>query len=188
MDSLFEVLIVLLILYSLISPFFKKRPMDDESDAIPPPEKKHPQTMNREMKTSSYKDKTDSDIFGEIEKIFKQQEPIVIHNPEHRRSPREIKKVEHKRINYDKATKSEYVKEDVTRKRNTEINFDRSATFDKGRKPVTQNLPQLISQSRLGESKKVIDLRKKINDTNSLKNFVLISEILAKPKALRHFS
>jgi hypothetical protein len=188
MDNIFEIVVGLVIIYSLLGPLFKKKkgkelPSPSKPDYEEMPEAELPQTTSAKKK-----DYDDFDILREVEELFKEHLPQEIPAPKPK--PRiEVKpKIEPKRD----------VPVDVWRehKRNeSELKYQEKVkpktVFKQKVEPIKNKRVQ-HSDFSIGETsvEDLSNLRAKeilvsIRDPRKLSDYILVSEILGKPKALR---
>ncbi len=177
MDDYFQYLFFLFIIISLLSSFFKKKnkPEDKPESQLPNPPAKPQRSPQQE----------DYDIMKEIEKMFKPQSPQPEKQPgrisaeekkyqpsEHTEDPEwhEQTQSEHKLENWDTKRKRADVK---LRQNLNEKILKEAKLFEKN----------LARKSQVVEVR--MDLIKKLKQPCTLKEYVIISEILGKPKAFQ---
>ena len=175
MDDYFQYLFFLFIIISLLSSFFKKKPENKTGSSTSKP-------PSRPMPSSS---KEEYDILNEIENMFKTQSPQPQKQPENIPvSEKEYRPSEHTEDpEWHKETQSEH------RMENWEEKTKRTEA------KVRQNLNEKILreaemfEKNLVKKTGVVDLRKnlikKLKQPSTLKEYVIISEIIGKPKAFQ---
>jgi hypothetical protein len=190
MDNYFQYLLFLFIIISLLSSFFKKKKPESKPE-IPLP--------NPPAKPQRSSQQEDYDIMKEIEKMFKTQ------SPEPEKQPENIPTKEKKYKPSEHTEDPEWHKEDPEwHEEDPEWHTEdpsehRLENWDERRKKAQVKLRQNLNQKILKEAEmfeksltkktQVVDARKnlikKIKQPSTLKEFVIISEILGKPKAFQ---
>ncbi|HPO56304.1 MAG TPA: hypothetical protein PKY46_09885 [Ignavibacteriaceae bacterium] len=187
MDSLFDVIIALVIIYSLVSPFLGKK-----KGKQPPQTKgqRQPHTMRQPLPHSQpppgRSEPSDVDILREIENLFKEtrMEPapprIPVPPPKESYSSESSKsdsledkwgehvKVESERVSYESST-PEYV---FTPPKPIQL---------KKFKP----LPEVQSKKSSDINLRTKNLKAKFANPLNIRDYFIVSEILGKPKALK---
>jgi hypothetical protein len=182
MDNLFEILIYLFIIISFLSSLFKKK---EEPKPPKTQQSKSQKSIDEftEYEIESLESKTESyDILSELENIFNQD----LGTPKQKQeTPRvfkgEIKpdSLEQESINYDKF--------DLERKiaLETQSRFQRKEIIiDDKTERAAQMFEEMLFNQR-AKAQVVHPLIKKIKDRKLIKDYIIISEILQKPLALR---
>lgn len=188
MEQFFDLLIGLIIIYSILSPFFKKKNPEEEENNVPPFGKDKPMKKRQRVEqpaNTRYADYKEKDILNEIEQLFGQaakqpappSEPVIVK---------------------DKVPQTESVvfKEEIRDREKIEAHQENvPSVFSKKKKsvkftetaipaPVVE--PAVIPHISLQkENVKAIRFRKLLVSRNSIQDALLLSEILGKPKALR---
>ena len=191
MDNYFEYLLFLFIIISLLSSLFKKKDK--------PGSKPGSTTPKRPVKPQPSSTQENYDILNEIENMFKTQSP----QPEKRPRKTAIEKKNYK--------PSEHTEDPEWHEENPEWHEEdpewheeepsehRLENWDERRKKAQKKLRQNLNQKILKEAEifeksltkktQVIDVRKnlikKIKQPSTLKEYIIISEILGKPKAFQ---
>jgi hypothetical protein len=191
MDDYFQYLFFLFIIISLLSSFFKKKnkPENKPERSLPDP----PSKLQRSSQQEDY------DIMKEIENMFKPQSPQPEKQPERT-------SIEEKRYKPSEHTEDPEWHEETTSEHASTLS-EHAATLsehrlenwdDKRKKAKTSNR-QTLNEKILKEAEKfeksltkktqVVDVRrnliKKLKQPSTLKEYVIISEILGKPKAFQ---
>lgn len=183
MEDLFKILVWLIIIISFFSSFFKKKKKETPQKKKAPENyygnENIPQTHKETLEAESY---NKNDIIKEIEKLFKVEAPAKIEtkpethydNQWHERTASEHEKtasehtmqtdwdIEKKKIKVKKAKVSSKIEEEAKR---FEKFLNKNEEFD--RLPLNT-------------------IKQKLAYPRSLKEFIVISEILGKPVSLRH--
>jgi hypothetical protein len=183
MDNVFEILIYLIIIISFLSSFFKKKKQQQRSPTRQPKTDEHYQAEVAVPQTQS---KEEYNILKEFEDFFKVgDEPIVWEVPAQQHQPEKVATdEEHTRGEiWQEKTNSEHSvdiwerkKEEVT-KRLTSIDSDiekRAALFEDSLERKEQVYSDIARS-----------VRTKFKNPATLKEYIVFSEILGKPKALR---
>jgi hypothetical protein len=184
MDNVFEILIYAVIIISFISSFFKKKPKEE-------PQKTRETRSNESTDISEYnsepviqkkKEVDDYDILREIENMFKMET-----QPKPAPVPNKVEPIKKSQPAVKSETKRIAAENDVTvseHAKSKSISYDIS---DNKRKP------QLSSKIDYGKdfhlTKQIpdpfLDLKRKLKEPKNVRDFIVISEIIGKPKALR---
>ncbi|WP_337864504.1 hypothetical protein [Ignavibacterium sp.] len=182
MDNFFEILIYLIIIISFLSSFFKKKePQKKPGSSLPLPESKtkdYSETSVESKPVESY------DILKEIENIFKEGMgvPVPKPQPENQKVPQEKEDEKYQQVfekNYDRedirlvTAESRALKSREDAKKLDEKILREAEVFEE-----LLNYHSEITKRR----HPIVD---KLHNPQSLKEFVLISEILGKPVAYK---
>ena len=184
MDNVFEILIYLFIIISFLSSFFKKRKQQQQKPTAQQP--KAEETYETEVVIPQAEKKEDYDILRELEDFFKVgDERTEIKKPVPVEQPDKISSREEHSVtdSWHTPTKSEHNVDQWERKRGEVQKIlagvdsaieKKAALFEEslGRKEPVYNTLALAVKS-------------KMKSPSTLKEFVIFSEILGKPKALR---
>ena len=178
MDNLFELLIFLFVIYSILSPILNKKKQQNAGRKIP-----SRNTGDAQTKTSPQP--SARDIFEEMIgfKIPKNDEGYGKTVPQSSRTVQ----YEMPSVDYDTDLKVEY-KDLETSQKMPDIDFDKLTTAEinqiKKKEQVIEQPPEIYKQFN-PPNKKAVEIKKKLTNPNSFREIFIISEILNKPKALR---
>ncbi len=185
MDNFFEILIYLLILISFLGSFFKKKEQEKKPGGSAPVPNKDSDTFTLTSESGTEPRQAENyDILKEIENIFKENMGIPVPQTQQKdkTSPEQKKDEKYKEAfatNYDKqdvrllSAESRGLKSrEVTRK------------LDEKTLREAEKFEELLKEHSITERKKhpIVD---KLKNPRSLKEYILISEILGKPAAYR---
>jgi hypothetical protein len=182
MDNFFEILIYLIIIISFLSSFFKKKEQEQKRGNNQPLPKSEPSDYtDTKMET---KTEESYDILKEIENIFKENMGVPASKPE-RENKTVIQQKEDEK--FQDAFERNYDKEDVRRvsaeSRAIKLRDDSKKLDEKTLREAEKFEELLKSQSEFRKSRHpIVD---KLHNPQSLKEYVLISEILGKPVAYK---
>ncbi|MCJ7554736.1 MAG: hypothetical protein MUO34_12735 [Ignavibacteriaceae bacterium] len=188
MDNIFEILIYLFIIVTFLSSIFKKKkpkPQKPESQ-VPQQREEVDVSYSPEMEIETSTTKSSStdeyDVLKELEQFFKVGEPKPKPLPQQIDVEQKKKTAEE---SWRSKTKSEHMYEDIWEKKRRNIaskkkEFD-SLTFSKASK-----FEELLKEKKVCPSIFQRNIKEKIMRPASLKKYIIISEILGKPKALKH--
>lgn len=183
MDNFFEILIYLIIIISFLSSFFKKKEPEQKRGGNQPLPKSEPSDYT-DAKIET-KPEESYDILKEIENIFKENMGVPVPKPEEENKTVIQQKEEEK---FQDAFDRNYDKEDVRSRVSAESRAiksrDDSKRLDEKTLSDAEKFEELLkSQSEFKKRKHpIID---KLHNPKSLKEYVLISEILGKPVAYK---
>lgn len=196
MDNFFEILIYLFIIVSFLSSIFKKKK--------PAPEKPKPQAHQRtdeievsyspeqEMESTSVKSSStdEYDILKELEQFFK------VGEPQNRPSPKpkppvttQPVKVEQKKKtvldSWKTKTESEHKYEDFWEKKSRDV-AARKKEVDSLTSSKANKFEELLNLKKSYSTAFERNIKNRLRHPSTLKEYIVISEILGKPKALKH--
>jgi hypothetical protein len=184
MDNVFEILIYLIIIISFLSSILKKKKKQQQK---PPARQPQPEDYYQaEVSVPQAQTKDDYDIIKELEDFFKvgseppeKQTPLIPEPPgkmthTEERTRREI---------WQTRTESEHNVEDWERKK-AEVT-KRMAQVDSGIKKQAARFEESLAKKEVVFSSIVMSVKSKIANPSLLKEYIIFSEILGKPKALR---
>ncbi len=194
MDNIFEILIYLFIIVTFLSSIFKKKkPIPQKPESHVPQHREevdlsYSPEMEIETSTAKSSSTDEYDVLKELEQFFKVGEPQPARKPKPQPVPQSIL-FEQKKKNAEESwrskTESEHMYEDVWEKKKREIASKKkeidSLTFSQ----VTK-FEELTKEMKVCPSTFQRNIKEKIMRPASLKKYIIISEILGKPKALKH--
>lgn len=177
--DLFDIIIGLIILYSLFGGLFKKKQPQKQSGK----DHQQPRPEPQKVEKTSYTEMEDFDILKEVEALFGKVEPQKPTEVKYKPKPVVIQKKDESEYlpSYSEHTASDSFsikKQDKIRK---------LASTPTKYKSLNQKLKELEVQFA-GEVKIVRSehpLLKKFRDPKLMKDFILVAEVLGKPKAFR---
>lgn len=195
MDNFFEILIYLFIIVTFLSSVFKKKK--------PVPEKPQPQARQQtedvdiiyspesEMESSSIKSSStdEYDILKELEQFFKVGEPQKQPAPKPKPPviPQPVK-VEPKRKPVEDSwrtkTESEHKYEDLWEKKRRDV-AERKKEADSLASLQSTKFEELLKTKKVYSTAFERNIKQRLKQPSSLKEYIVISEILGKPKALK---
>ena len=187
MDNFFEILIYLIIIISFLSSIFKKKKQQQQKPtARPDQQEEYPQT---DVSVTQSKPKEEYDILKEIEDFFKVgsempgQGRTTVAQPEEPESIIETK--EHiKSDSWHSPTVSEHSYTDDWERKKAEVK-KRTSRIDSGiEKQAAKFEESLVKITPLASEINSL-IKTKIKSPSTLKEYIIFSEILGKPKALR---
>ncbi len=190
MDDIFEVLIYLFIIISFISSFFKKKKKKLKQQVPGSQQNEHEQIQIPVQKAEpEVKEELKIDIMKEFEKFFQvgapQKETPKKHND------KEMYAGAKERDNYKvvpeesfhKKTASEHTFVDPWDKKRTEIN-KKVAKVDKSIEEQASKFEEHLKKKKTAAGEISKKIRMRLKDPASLKDYIIISEIIGKPKSL----
>lgn len=208
MDDYFQILIYLIIIFAFLNSLFKKRDKKDTpkrpSDYSPPQERNTYSSENEENRKQD-----EYDILNEIEGLFRGEKSFP---SDERKTESDIEKAEMRKVPVEEHTEDrewhtedkEWHSEDKEwhsesdewhQESTTEHELDQSwhtmnqnrriPKIDKTIEKEAEKFEQLLTNLHEEEKFNFEGLRKKLYSPQSLKEFIIYSEILGKPKYLR---
>jgi hypothetical protein len=184
MDNVFEILIYLIIIISFLSSIFKKKKQQQQK---PPVRQTQPEEYYQtEVSVPQTKTKDEYDILKELEVFFKVgTEPTKQEIPIPQEQPKKMTKIEEHTLDesWHTPTASEHTADDWEHKK-TEVK-KRVARVDTGIEEQAAKFEESLVKKKNAASDISAKIRIRLRTPSSLKEYVIISEILGKPKALR---
>ncbi|HKI79924.1 MAG TPA: hypothetical protein VKA26_15385 [Ignavibacteriaceae bacterium] len=178
MDNFFQIIFILFLIISFVAPLFKKKPEQQNGKAQKPKD-----SVNNRTGSESNRSKAENDILKEIESIFKTSEEIkkpvedIEDKQTYQDSPYETPE-------WEKALKTEHTINDEWHRPTTEADFEKESTL------ITEEanrIQKLIDARNRPVNIRLGVLRKSLKNPETLKEYILMSEILGKPRAFhRH--
>jgi hypothetical protein len=186
MDNFFEILIYLIIIISIVSSFVKKKQKPQESSEQKPQRENYTQA---DTSVTPAQPKEEYDILKEIEDFFKVEtnEPVaettVAVKVEPQKKMTEIEK-QVKDESWHSPTKSEHEFTDDWEKKKEEIK-KKIARVDSGIEKQAAKFEELLHMQETVPNQLALLVKSKLVNPSTLKEYIIFSEILGKPKALR---
>lgn len=184
MDNAFEILIYLIIIISFLSSIFKKKQQQQQKPPVRQPQAED--YYKAEVAEPQTQEKVEYDILKELEDFFKvgdespkQKVPVPQEQPEIVKSSEEQMKTDIWKIK----TESEHVYDDWERKRQ-EVS-KRVASVDSKVEKQAALFETSLERKAPDYTSFAFAVRTKFKNPTTLKEYIIISEILGKPKALR---
>jgi hypothetical protein len=206
MDDFIQILIYLLIIISILSPLFKKKNKKEPPGHIPQrmPEQEIPDTYE-----TAKTDKDETDIFREISDLFKAELPqkpepgrrktTIEQRSEMESAPtssehssQEYKKTESEHVSYE-GEQSSIEHSPTNSEHNIDASWHQLTDWNKRKKPKVDastekradSFKKLLEKKRTGTNVYNLKIRDTLKNPQSLKEYILISEIIGRPKALK---
>lgn len=185
MDNFFEILIYLIIIISFLSSIFKKKKQQQQKPPVRQPQQEEYSQV--EVSVPQTQAKEEYDILKELEDFFKvgdEQTEVKVPRPQETYSENIPTADEHvstetwKEDSISENIRSEWErkKEEVSRK---------LAKVDSVIEKQAEMFETSLERKELVFSNLAITVRSKFSHPDTLKEYILFSEILGKPKALR---
>jgi hypothetical protein len=191
MEDFFEILIYLFIIISFISSFFKKKKKQQQKLQVPGTQ------VNAQEQTGlpiqkvepEVKIEPEIDIFKDLEKFFNVGKPQTEASEEHNDKEmyegakgREGYKVVPEE-SFHKKTSSEHTFDNPWDKRRKELD-KKVAMVDKSIEEQASKFEEHLKKKKTAASEISKEIRMRLSDPSSLKDYIIISEIMGKPKSL----
>ena len=186
MDNFFEILIYVIIIISFLSSILKKK----QKPKQPPAQSPRPDEYNKaDVSVAQTQPKEDYDIMREIEDFFKvgnelpEQEKVPIAQP---KEPASIiqSKEQSKIDSWHSPTASEHTYTDDWELKKAEVE-KKILQVDSGIEKQAAKFEESIQRKETVPGQLAIIITSKLGNPASLKEYIIFSEILGKPKALR---
>lgn len=192
MDDFFEILIYIFIIISVISSFFKKKKRVQQNQQTQGSQQNTGgQTQLTVQQTEpEVKEKLDVDILKEFEKFFQVGEPQRKSDKEHNDKDLYdgVKEREDYKVvpeeSFHKKSSSEHSFEDSWHKQKAELD-KKTSKIDKSVEEQASKFQKYLQKKESAASEISKKIRTRFNDPSSLKDYIIISEIMGKPKSLR---
>jgi hypothetical protein len=185
MDNIFEILIYGLIIISFLSGLLRKK------DKKKKPPVQSPQTqepIEREVTVTQTQQKPEYDILKEIENFFKVGEQEKGSQQTQTVPPQTVEPMdfdEHIETDtWHQPTASEHKYTDVWKDKQKEL-MDKKSKIDSGTEEQAVKFEKYLKKRQTAASEISKKIRSKLINPASLKDYIVISEIMAKPKAFR---
>ncbi|MDO8548585.1 MAG: hypothetical protein Q7S39_00335 [Ignavibacteria bacterium] len=187
MDNIFEILIYLFIIVSFLSSLFRKKKKPhtgrQEQNVTPTPEPKPPQRTPQQE---------DYDILKEIEKMFKTNVPLPEKEKEETFEKERDLKLDPEHFRTREWQQPTHLEHKTTLSEHTSESWDeKRRKADESRKAVNKKIIRQAEmfEKHLKKKGSTTDIKKNIRqrfkEPASLKEFIIFSEIIGKPKALQ---
>ncbi len=190
MDDIFEVLIYLFIIISFISSFFKKKKRQQKQPVPGSHLKKQEQIQLPIQKVEpEVIEKPEVDIMKEFEKFFQVGETQKKTSKEHNDKEMyegAVDRDDYKPVpeeSFHKKTASEHTFVDPWDMKRKEIE-KKVAKVDKSTKDQASKFEEHLKKKKTAASEISREIRTRLKDPSSLKDYIIISEIMGKPKSL----
>ena len=184
MDNFFEILIYAIIIISFLSSIFKKRKQQQQKPPAPQPQPE--EQYQAEVSVPQTRTKEDYDILKELEVFFKVgTEPTKQEIPVPQELPKKITQIEERtrRESWQARTESEHLVEDWEGKK-AEVK-KRMALVDSSVEKKAAMFEESLARKEVIYGGIAMTVKSKIANPFTLKEYIIFSEILSKPKALR---
>lgn len=184
MDNLFEILIYVIIIISFLSSIFKKKKQQQQKPPVR--QSQQEEYSQAEVSTPPSQSTEEYDILKELEVFFKVgTEPTKQEIPVPQEPPKKITHLEEqtRREIWQERTESEHLDKDWEQKK-AEVK-KRMARVDSGIEKKAARFEELLVRKETALSSIALSVKSKIANPSTLKEYIIFSEILGKPKALR---
>lgn len=188
MDNLFEILIYLIIIISFLSSIFKKKKQQPQKKppVQEPQREDYYQAEQPEASIPQSQQKEEYDILKELEDFFKVgDEPTERRVPVPQNQPETVTTDEEhtRREIWQEKTKSEHVADDWERKKSEVKKIISSVDSSIEKKAAI--FEESLERKESVYSSIALSVKSKMKNPSTLKEYIIFSEILGKPKALR---
>jgi hypothetical protein len=187
MDNLFEILIYVIIIISFLSSIFKKKKQQQQKPPVGQPRQEdYYQAEQTEVSVPQTQSKEEYDILKELEVFFKVgTEPTKPEIPVPQEPQRKITHIEEqtRRESWQTRTESEHGIEDWEGKK-AEVK-KRMARIDSSVEKKAALFEESLGKKEAVFSSIALTVKSKTANPSTLKEYIIFSEILGKPKALR---
>jgi hypothetical protein len=191
MDDFFEILIYLFIIISFISAFFKKKKKSQQKQqALDSQLNRQEQTQIPVQKTEpQVKEELEIDIFKDLEKFFNvdkpQKETSEVHNDKgmYEGAKEREDYIAVPEESFHKKTSSEHTFVNPWDKKRKEID-KKVAKVDKSIEVQASKFEEHLQKKESAASEISKKIRTRLKEPSSLKDYIIISEIMGKPKSL----
>jgi hypothetical protein len=187
MDNVFEILIYLIIIISFLSSIFKKKKQQPQKrpPVQKPQQEDYYQVERTEVSVPQSQRKEEYDILRELEDFFKVGDESPIKVPLPQEQPEIVVTAdEHKRGEiWQEKTKSEHIADDWERKK--EEVTKRVSRIDSNIEKQAAMFESSLERKEGVFSALALTVKSKLTHPETLKEYIIFTEILGKPKALR---
>ncbi len=187
MDNLFEILIYVIIIISFLSSIFKKKQQPQKKPPVQQPQQEdYYQAEQTEVSVPQTQSREEYDILRELEDFFKvgdesteRRVPVPQHQPETVTTDEEHTR----REIWQEKTKSEHVADDWERKKSEVKKIISSVDSSIEKKAAI--FEESLERKESVYSSIALSVISKMKNPSTLKEYIVFSEILGKPKAFR---
>lgn len=192
MDNFFEILIYLFIIFTFLSSVFKKKKPEQQKPKANIPQQRQEfeitYSPEQEMESSSVKSSStdEYDILKELEQFFKVGESQAPPKPKPPSIPQPVRVEQKKTVedSWRSKTESEHKYEDIWEKKQRDV-AARKKELDSLTSLKATQFEELLKEKKVYTSAFEMNIKKKLKNPSSLKEYIVFSELLGKPKALR---
>ncbi|MDP2302636.1 MAG: hypothetical protein Q8N03_09475 [Ignavibacteria bacterium] len=190
MDNLFDIIIGLVILYGLLSPFLKKKKQQQELPPYEAPPDSMDDSGNVSYKTKTEKGSGEYDILKEIEGLFNQTKVAQKRKQEEdswiptAARPQKYEGEHAQPVEPENFRMEDFKYAPVKKTYSEEMGYKYKSPVKLKTKAHKFEPVAVVLKSKF-ESEKLKSLRATLKNSNTFRDAFLISEILNKPKALR---
>ena len=192
MDDFFEIIIYLFIIISFVSSFFKKKKKQQQKLQVPGSQVNSQEQTGLPVKKiePEVKVEPEIDIFKDLEKFFNvgkpQKETSEVHNDKgmYEGAKEREDYIAVPEESFHKKTSSEHTFINPWDKKRKEID-KKVAKVDKAIEEQAAKFEERLQKKKTAASEISKKIRTRLNDPASLKDYIIISEIMGKPKSLR---
>lgn len=183
MDNFFQILIYLIIIIAFLNSVFKKK--DKGKPADPSQRRTGP---NSSPESGSHQDSQEKeyDILREIEGLFKNETPVPV---EIRKRESSIEASERRRVTVEEQGYTEHegspTEHELDQSWHKITAFKRTTKINSTIEKEAENFEHILESLHREEDFPLGEFREKLSSTQSLREFIIMSEILGKPKYLR---
>ena len=192
MDDFIKILIWAIIIITFFSSFFKKKNKGDQKSQPPQRGNDNVMTGNTQKiesipKSAQSKEEIDSynDMLSEIESLFKKDDELKVKISDKTRieSHEANKASAQNEIQWHKGTDSEHTL--ITDWEKDEKNLEKKAVIDFNIENKAKKFEEVINKKSEPIGLFRHSIKEKLNHPETLKDYILMSEIIGKPKAKR---
>jgi hypothetical protein len=201
MDDLFSILIYIIVIISFLASLFKKKP----PEGPPQQQRRVPQDripgQAETIEPVYEKDQEEYDILREIENMFKQgpeQQQVKLPEPQRKTTmiedaaERAARKIPSEKVSYEDFVAGnvepvrDYSERKVMKSEHQYSSFKRKPVkVDKNIEEQAKRFEELLARRSSKQEIARNEILKRIKNPSTFREYILVAEILAKPKALR---
>lgn len=186
MDNFFEILIYLVIIISFLSGLLKKK---DKQKQAPVQKPQTTEYSEPEVTVVQAPQREEYDILREIEDFFKvgdqESKPQQTQTVPEYQPKRDYEFEEHKQTEqWHQPTISEHQYTDILKKKQQEVT-DKTSKENSTIEQQAVKFQKHLTQKQTAASEISIKIKERLKHPATLKDYVIISEIMSKPKAFR---
>ena len=182
MDNIFEILIYVIIIISFLSSIFKKKKQQQQKPPVRQPQTD--KTYQTEVAVPQTGKKEEYDILRELEDFFKVgEEQIPIPAPQQQSKIPEME--EHtQKDSWHSPTASEHSYTNEWERKKAEVK-QKTSQVDSGIEKQAAKFEESLTKAKTFTSETASLIKTKIKNPSTLKEYIIFSEILGRPKAMR---
>ncbi|HSD63467.1 MAG TPA: hypothetical protein VLB50_06695 [Ignavibacteriaceae bacterium] len=183
MDNFFQILIYLIIIIAFLNSVLKKKDKGKPADSS---QRRAGPYSSPESESHQHSQEKEYDILREIEGLFKNETPVPV---EIRKRESSIEASERQRVTVEKKEYAEHeessAEHELDQSWHKITSFKRTPKINSTIEKEAENFEHILESLHREEDFPLGEFREKLHSMQTLREFIIMSEILGKPKYLR---